>query len=294
VKTTEISKEFLIERLDPNYPPHHTGDHLEESFIKFWESEGTGNRKLIPVHWTAVYNHRIKEGLGQGTPNGALRNELKRYIDSLDKKEKYFVVSTHDDAPAEDLPPNTIVFAAGGNSNKINFPIPLTCGPHENIQDPVRTIPCSFVGSMTHPIRQELLSAVHDKPGVLIQAFEWQETVSDKKADLFKYITQRSIFSLCPRGYGATSYRMYESIQLGAIPVYVSDKHLLPWSDEINWEEFCVIIKPKDIEKVLELTLGITNNKVKIMQKNLENIWNNYFSIEASCKHIAKRIKNSL
>ena len=147
---------------------------------------------------------------------------------------------------------------------------------------------------MTHPIRQELLSAVHDKSGVLIQAFEWQETVSDKKADLFKYITQRSIFSLCPRGYGATSYRLYESIQLGAIPVYVSDKHLLPWNDEINWEDFCIIIKPKDIEKVIELTLGITNNKVKIMQKNLENIWKNYFSIESSCRHIAKKLKNSL
>ena len=292
MKTAEIAKEFLIERIDPCYPPHHTGLHLEETFVKFWQGEtGTSNRKLIPIHWTAVYNHRVKEGLGPGTPNDSLRNELKRYLSSLDKNEKYFVVSTHDDAPVENLPPDTVVFAAGGNAKKIDVAIPLTCGPHDIIEDPIKTIPCSFVGSLTHPIRQSLLNNVHNKPGVLIQAFEWQEKVSDQKADLFKQITQRSIFSLCPRGYGATSYRLYEAIQLGAIPVYVSDKHLLPWNDEINWNDFCIIIDPKNFEKTLNLTLGLTNSRVKEMQKNLENLWDMHFSIEASCKHITKRVK---
>lgn len=291
MKTSEIDRKFLIERVDPCYPPHHTGEHLEETFIKFWQHEGNNARKLIPVHWTAVYNHRVKEGLEPGTPNWLLRNDLKRYLNSLDKNEKYFVVSTHDDAPAEDLPPNTLVFAAGGNAKKIDIPIPLTCGPHNIAEDPLRTIPCSFVGSMTHPIRQSLLSEVHNKPGVLIQAFDWQEKVSDQKADLFKQITQRSIFSLCPRGYGATSYRLYESIQLGSIPVYVSDKHLLPWSDELDWRGFCVIVNPHDIKKVLESTLGLTDSRVKEMQKNLKDIWNNHFSIEATCKHILKRVK---
>jgi len=292
VKTTELAKEFLIERVDPCYPPHHTGDHLEEAFVKFWQSEGHGSRKLIPVHWTAVYNHRVKEGLGPGSPNDNLRNELKRYLNSLDKNEKYFVVSTHDDAPKEELPPNTVVFAAGGNSRKIDVPIPLTCGPHNITEDPIRTIPCSFVGSMTHPIRNALLSRVHKQPGVLVQAFEWKEKIPDQQVDLFKQIAQRSIFSLCPRGYGATSYRLYEAIQLGSIPVYVSDKHLLPWSDEIEWEEFCVVAKPNQIEDVLSMTLGLTSKKVKLMQSNLENIWTKHFSIEATCKHIEKRVKN--
>jgi len=291
VKTTELAREFLIERVDPCYPPHHTGDHLEEAFVKFWQDEGNNARKLIPVHWTAVYNHKVKEGLGPGTPNWSLRNDLKRYLNSLDKNDKYFVVTTHDDAPAEDLPPNTVVFAAGGNAKKIDVAIPLTCGPHNITEDPLRTIPCSFVGSMTHPIRHTLLSRVHNKPGMLVQAFEWQEKVSDQKADLFKQITQRSIFSLCPRGYGASSYRLYEAIQLGSIPVYVSDKHLLPWNDEIKWQDFCVIVHPADIDNIADLTLGLSNSRVKEMQKKLENIWINHFSIEATCKHILKRTK---
>lgn len=288
---TEICQEFLMERVGPNYPPHHTGPHLEEAFVKYWQVHGRGDRLLIPVHWTAVYNYRVKEGLGPGSPNHSLRQKLKNYLCSLPREGKYFVVCTHDDAPSEELPPDTQVFAAGGNAERIDVPIPLTCGPHTEILDPIRSIPMSFVGSVTHKIRQNLLIEVHNKSGVLIQASEWQENVTPERSQNFKQITQNSMFSLCPRGYGATSYRLYESMQLGAVPVYVSDKHLLPWSDEIDWSEFCVIVKPHQIPNIFEMTFGIGNKKLREMQIKLEGIWGKHFSVEASCRHIASRVK---
>jgi hypothetical protein len=285
------SSDFLISRTDPNYPPHHTGDHLEEFFLKFWEAEGSGERKLIPVHWTAVYNHKVKEGLGCNTPNGLLRSKLQKYLDTLDPREKYFIVCTHDDAPAEKLPPDTVVFAAGGNAKKIDYAIPLTCGPHTGVQDPVRTVFCSFVGSVTHPLRERVLRALYQKPGVMIDATVWQESVQQDRARTFKNIAQNSIFSLCPRGYGATSYRLYESIQLGSIPVYVSDRQLLPWSDEIDWKDFCVLVSPHEIDGLYERLTAMTGSQVRKMQDRLAGLHENYFTVEASCKHILKRIK---
>jgi len=288
---TELKNDFLIPRAGFNYPPHHSGDHLEEAFIKFWLKEGSGNRKLIPIHWTAVYNYRVKEGLGSNTPNGHLRQKLRDYLDSLPKDEKYFIVCTHDDAPSETLPPDTQVFAAGGNSNRIDVHIPLTCGPHNDIIDPIRIIPMSFVGSITHSIRQNLLMSVNGKPGVFLQVSEWQENISEEKTQNFKHITQNSMFSLCPRGYGATSYRLYEAMQLGAVPVYVSDKHLLPWRDEVDWSSFCVILTPDQISNIFNMTFGLGGKRLKEMQSNLKDVWKNHFSVESSCLHIAKRIK---
>jgi hypothetical protein len=286
------NEDFLIQREGAPYPPHHVGDHLEEAFIKFWENEGFGNRKLIPVHWTAVYNHRVKEGLGPGTPNGILRDKLRYYLDSLDRSEKYFVVCTHDDAPSEELPPNTIVFGAGGNSNKIDIPVPLTCSPHIKLHDNVRTLPISFVGSVTHQIRFNLLNTLYQKPGVMISADQWTDTIPEVKVDLFKRVAEQSIFSLCPRGYGATSYRLYESMQLGAIPVYISDVHILPWKDKINWEEFCFIVKPDEITHLHERLLRTSNTQVRKMQDNLIPIWEKYFSIHSTCLQIFDCIKN--
>ena len=289
MKIANKSSEFFLNRLDC-YPPHHTGDHLEEAFIKFWESEGHDRRKLIPIHWTAVYNHRVKEGLGNGTPNGALRNQLRSYLRNLDPSDKYFIVCTHDDAPAEELPPDTLVFSAGGNSSRIDIPIPLTCGPHDGPGDYLRTIPISFVGSLTHPVRHAMGQALQGKPGVFLSSSNWMLEVPENRVDLFKQVTQRSIFSLCPRGYAATSYRLYAVMQLGAIPVYISDKHLLPWSDEINWSEFCIIVSPSDIQQIPQMTLDISGSRAKKMQETLMDIWEKHFSIEATCRHISKRV----
>lgn len=291
MSVTHRVPELLIPREGPAYPPHHTGDHLEEAFLKFWEAEGKGSRKLIPIHWTAVYNHRVKEGLGPGSPNARLRDVLRSYLQGLDPREKYFVVCTHDDAPAELLPPDTRVFSAGGNSQHIDVPIPLTCGPHDVDPDgPVRSIPISFVGSLTHRLRLEMAQSINGKFGVFLSVAEWTDSVSQDRVDLFKEITRRSIFSLCPRGYGATSYRLYEAMQLGAIPVYLSDKHLLPWSDEVDWSQFCVVAGANDTQRILSMTLEMKESDVRRMQDKLRDAWRDHFSVESTCRHIAKRV----
>jgi xylogalacturonan beta-1,3-xylosyltransferase len=80
-------------------------------------------------------------------------------------------------------------------------------------------------------------------------------------------------------------------MQLGAIPVYISDNHLLPWSDEIDWSEFSVVVTPDNMQNILQMTLGMSASKLKTIQRNLENIWERHFSIDATCKHILKRLR---
>ena len=41
-----------------------------------------------------------------------------------------------------------------------------------------------------------------------------------------------------PRGYGPTSFRLYESIEMQSIPIYISDEFILPYSNIIDWENF--------------------------------------------------------
>ena len=55
----------------------------------------------------------------------------------------------------------------------------------------------------------------------------------------FKRIMRNSIFSLCPRGFGPTSFRLYEAIQMGTIPVYIAEKneHVLPFANKIDWKK---------------------------------------------------------
>jgi glycosyltransferase involved in cell wall biosynthesis len=47
-------------------------------------------------------------------------------------------------------------------------------------------------------------------------------------------------FSLCPRGNGAGSYRLQESLALGRAPVIISD-HWVPVAD-LDWERFAIFV----------------------------------------------------
>jgi hypothetical protein len=54
-------------------------------------------------------------------------------------------------------------------------------------------------------------------------------------------VTEQSVLTLAPRGYGETSYRLYEAIKLGSVPVYTSDTLWLPLQELMNWTEVAVL-----------------------------------------------------
>lgn len=270
----------------PVYPCYHQGKYLEDYFFDFYiknkEQFDAKGRTLIPVSWTTLYV--------ENTPI-----DIQDYIDQLDPNGAYFTVVQHDDGVRQRLPANTLVFEAGGLGNGI--PIPLVCSPLPNVQmNDYRPIFCSFVGSLTHPLRKSLYNIYGDLgygfPPYEFSVQQWTQNVNTDKLKEFVDITNRSIFAFAPRGYGATSFRLYEIMQLGAIPVYVSDKHWLPWQDELNWSDFCVIINADQIWDINKILINIANDGTKLsqMRNKVKEIYNDYFSLEGVCKQILKRL----
>ena len=271
-------------KLTPNYPvypPYHKGEYLEDYYMTFSDSNTINTDRIyIPVSWTTYYC------------DGYNRNELQSFLNNLDPSLKYYTVCQHDDAPQENLPEDTLIFSAGGNCEKSGvIPIPLVCSPlpSELIVERERTILLSFVGAVTHPIRQKCIESLRDESDVELAFSNWSNRVPE---DNFKYFINKTLsskFCLAPRGYGASSFRMYEAMQLGSIPVYVTDKVYTPFTDVLDWNDFAVIIKEKDIPSIHEILLSYDEDRIVMMQKNLKEVWNKYFSIDAVCHNI-KRI----
>ena len=198
---------FLIERNEAPYPPAHRGEYLEEYFTRqFLEDDKQYERYYIPIHWTAVFNYKVKEGLHEGSENWKLRQTLFESLQGLDSSKKYFTVSTHDDAPQGEFDYDVKHFYAGGRSELPNtFPIPVIWSGFEQVPDVQKMIFCSFVGSITHDIRPKLLIPLHKKDGYIISAFEWIQDVPEDRQAMFQNVLWNSRVTLCPRGYGATS-----------------------------------------------------------------------------------------
>lgn len=264
----------------PIYPPYHSGDYLEEYFIKYFESNNVETKKyFIPVAWSSCYINS----------KDAVQQELQSILDSLDQSVEYFTVSTHDDAPRERLPKNTVSFSAGGN--KGNIPIPLVVSKIPFVKPQQKKYLASFVGSLTHPLRQLLLQKHSNNSSFYFNGKQWSPDVSKKNVDEFFDITSQSYFSFAPRGYGKTSYRLYEIMQLGAVPVYLSDHFWLPWKDEIDWKSICIFINEKniaDIDIILKKELYSKEYYKKI--ETINKIYDQYFTIEATTKKIIEDV----
>ena len=84
-----------------------------------------------------------------------------------------------------------------------------------------------------------------------------------------------SSFSLCIRGNGNFSYRFYEALSFGRIPILIDTDVELPFESIINWKDHIIFIKPdmiKDIGKIIdECTISPIENR---------KLWCKYFSAE--------------
>jgi hypothetical protein len=121
---------------------------------------------------------------------------------------------------------------------------------------------CSFVGGDTHPIRKEIVKQLAGKEGYY---------VTMKKHTMQEYckILARSVFALCPRGYGKTSFRIAEAIQYGAIPVYVSDEFVIPYHYELPG----ISIAPTNIENIESILNNCPVQRVRDVLNEVTNLY---------------------
>ena len=288
-------EELRPESTCPPYPPYHTGKYLEEYFFDFYERNKDRfdklDRKYIPVYWTNCYNNGALPEWG----NRVDMLHMQVHLNTLDPNGSYFTVCQHDDAPMHSIPHNTVIFSAGGRvKTTMTVPTPLICGRIPEQETKPKKYLASFVGSTTHPIRQKMIDALHDKPEVKINAEGWNMNISDDRLDDFIQTSLESRFVLCPRGYGPASFRLYEAMQLDAVPVYISDELWLPWNLELNWEEFCVLVSdaPGEINSLYERLQAITDDEYNAMKSKLKEVYEKYFTLEGTCENILRILES--
>lgn len=228
-----------------------------------------------PIKWTAYYCNN-----GFGSPQA--KHEMREYINTLPKNKKFFTVVQYDDGIMVDFP-NCLVFSAGGKPDDA-IPIPLLCDPHKINGEVKKDIPISMICNQdTHPIRKQIAKAMYGKEYCYI---------ARHYGDKYVNTIRRSYFTICPRGYGKTSFRMYEAIQLGTIPVYFSDKKWLPYDGVLDKYFFDTSwFKP---EPVLQGVYSILQNK-EIYDERLQVLKDiqHMFTYEYVAEYIRRKVEHN-
>jgi hypothetical protein len=266
---------MLKPKINIIYPPFKNGLYLEEYYSKHNTKDN-----YIDVFWTNI----------QITPK-VDKNAIQKLIDEkYNENKKYFTLVQHDDGITFKLPKNTFVFGAGGTGD---IPIPLiyedTTNYLENLPKKSfheKTIFCSFIGSETHKVRKDMINLLKKNKNYYINTNKWTNDIKKDKMDLFVETTLNSKFALAPRGYGRTSFRFYEILQLGSIPIYIWDD--IEWlynKENIDYSKFCISIHVSKMNQLDDILKSIDEIKYNEMLLEYQKI-KYWMTLEGMTKYI--------
>lgn len=89
-------------------------------------------------------------------------------------------------------------------------------------------------------------------------------------------------YVFCARGGGNFSYRLYEAMMCGRLPLFVNTDSVIPYDFIINWRDHFPIIEEKEIpfivDKLLEFHNAMTPEKFIEKQKIIRKMWENWIS----------------
>lgn len=86
----------------------------------------------------------------------------------------------------------------------------------------------------------------------------------------YELLARNSTFTLAPAGYGKWTYRFFQSIQWGSIPILFSDDYIKPFQKYIPYDSFTITLPENEILNVDNILRKITPTQVLQYQENLK------------------------
>ena len=153
-----------------------------------------------------------------------------------------------------------------------------------------RSMLFSFMGSTkTHEIRRGL--TILYPMNCFDSGFMWglDPSIPNKQAVTDRYVEMLgdSEFSLCPRGTGISSVRLFESMAMGSIPVIIADGYKLPLQNKIDWASISIQARQNQLSKIGQvLQQNYDKPKIEEMRKAMLDVYDEFLSPENFHKSI--------
>jgi hypothetical protein len=134
----------------------------------------------------------------------------------------------------------------------------------------------SFRGAASHPVRDGIFSqaSAWRELGPITRMARWFDHTDEEKETFFQEITE-SRFVICPRGLAPSSYRLFEVMQLGRVPIIISDAWVPP--DGPAWPAFSIRLA----ESKLDLIPSLIKERLpeaEEMGRRARREWEKWFS----------------
>jgi hypothetical protein len=235
-----VDEKFRPDHQDFMWPPQNRIDGWDfgvEQDFEWWlekhpsliaDKPTEADWLYIPIYWNRYYINTIGEDGCWGGGVEALGEEVDRVLYDVPT----FTIS---EADIKWLKPqinwrHLTIFCASRRDENGGIDIPLLSAPHA-IPNPLpeKKYLASFMGNLrTDAVRMEMEDELKDHADCRVEH-------ANVPMEEFAQVMLESYIALSPRGQGAQSYRMYEAMQLGVVPWYISNLDCRPFYRWIDW-----------------------------------------------------------
>lgn len=102
-------------------------------------------------------------------------------------------------------------------------------------------------------------------------------------------------YTLCLRGYGNWSYRFYETLACGRIPVFIDTDCVLPGASTIDWKKYCVWVDKSELrqigEKIVDFHSSLSASDFVELQMACRRLWEERLSLEGFMNHFPEYLE---
>jgi hypothetical protein len=229
----------------------------------------------LPVFWTRWH---LSHNYGQFGIE-----DLQQIVDNgIVDDTRTFTICQYDDGPLVDLG-MTVQFLA---SRKTSYgaDIPLLCSRHSKPWMPVsKKYLASFTGRLAnHSIRGAMMDAFSHRADVRV-CESGGETV-----DFVRQLLQSRV-ALAPRGYGGSSFRFYEAMQLGVVPLLISDLDTRPFQRFLPWQT--ASLYAKDTLEAAAILDSIQEREIKAMSRNAASMYKQSLAYQQWCRYVVDELR---
>ena len=105
-------------------------------------------------------------------------------------------------------------------------------------------------------------------------------------------------YTLCVRGMGNYSYRLFETISAGRIPLFINTDCSLPLDFIIDWKKYMVWVEASDVNYIDEILLDFhskhNSEEFINLQKKIRSLWDEYLKPTAYFNHMGKMLQKAM
>jgi hypothetical protein len=140
-------------------------------------------------------------------------------------------------------------------------------------------------------IIRQILSDKKVETDFIIRNGFWAQGIDDKLKAREEYVQNmfNSPYAIVARGAGNFSYRLFEVMSCGRIPVFINTDCVLPFETLINWKKQMVWVEETEVNKISDIVTrfhdAVSETDFVNMQKQNRRIYEEYLSPVGFFKH---------